>query len=306
MLINKLGKSGKRNIIALTINNFYQRRASMDIEQLRTFLEVVRTRHFGKAADELHVTQSAVSARIRQLEQILGKPLFTRNRNNIQLTAEGQQLRKHAETIVQVWTRACQEAGLGTEFSSALAIGALADLWSTMLGRWLPLLRIEMADTALHIETGNTDALIRKLQDNILDLAVLFEPSRVAELEIRELGTISLVLAATQPGLAAVQALSSGYIMVDWGTAFAVTHAQRFPDIPAPELHMNLGALAHGYLQQSDGAAYLPEQMLDAGQGARPLYRVQDAPPIERPVFAMFATASDRSELIRQALELLP
>ena len=278
----------------------------MDIEQLRTFLEVVRTRHFGKAADELHVTQSAVSARIRHLEQTLGKPLFTRNRNNIQLTAEGQQLRKHAETIVQIWTRACQEAGLGTEFSSALAIGALADLWSTMLGGWLPALRSKMTDTALHIETGNTDTLIRKLQDNIIDLAVLFEPSRFAELEIRELGTFSLVLAATQPGLALDQSLTSGYIMVDWGTAFAVTHARLFPDIPAPTLHMNLGTLAHGYLQQADGAAYLPEQMLEVVQGGRPLYRVPDAPRIQRPVFAMYATGSDRSELILQALKLLP
>ncbi len=277
----------------------------MDIEQLRTFLEVVRTRHFGKAAEELHVTQSAVSARIRHLEQTLGKPLFTRHRNNIQLTAEGQQLRKHAETIVLVWTRACQEAGLGTEFSSALAIGALADLWSTMLGGWLPVLRNRMPDTALHIETANTDALIRKLQDNILDLAVLFEPSRVAELEIRELGTFSLVLAATQPKRTPEQALTSGYVMVDWGTAFAVTHARLFPDMPAPTLHMNLGTLARRYLQQADGAAYLPEQVLEVAQGGRPLYRVEDAPPIERPVFAMYATGSDRSELIQQALTLL-
>lgn len=278
----------------------------MDIEQLRTFLEVVRTRHFGKAAEELHVTQSAVSARIRLLEQTLGKPVFTRHRNNIQLTAEGQQLRKHAETIVQVWTRACQEAGLGTEFSSALAIGALADLWGTMLGGWLPALRNKMPDTALHIETGNTDTLVRKLQNNIIDLALLFEPSHVAELEIRELGTLSLVLAATQPGLTPDQALASGYIMVDWGTAFVVTHTRLFPEIHAPVLHMNLGTLAHGYLQQADGAAYLPEQMLETTRGGRPLFRVEDAPRIERPVFALYATGSDRSELIRQALALLP
>ena len=63
----------------------------MDIELLRTFLAVVRTRHFGRAADELCVTQSAVSARIRQLEKTLGKPLFSRIRNNIQLTPEGRQ-----------------------------------------------------------------------------------------------------------------------------------------------------------------------------------------------------------------------
>ncbi|KKK52296.1 hypothetical protein LCGC14_3106360, partial [marine sediment metagenome] len=44
----------------------------MDIDLLKTFVEVVRTRHFGKAAENLYITQSAVSFRIRQLEQGLG------------------------------------------------------------------------------------------------------------------------------------------------------------------------------------------------------------------------------------------
>jgi DNA-binding transcriptional LysR family regulator len=44
----------------------------MDTQLLRTFLEVHRTRHFGRAADNLYVSQSAVSARIRQLEEELG------------------------------------------------------------------------------------------------------------------------------------------------------------------------------------------------------------------------------------------
>ena len=109
----------------------------MDIESLRTFLEVARTRHFGKAAEELCVTQSAVSARIRQLEQTMGVALFTRQRNNIQLASEGQQLRKHAETIVQVWARARQETGLRAEFTRGLAVGAMWDLWETLLRGWL-------------------------------------------------------------------------------------------------------------------------------------------------------------------------
>ena len=50
----------------------------MDIGVLKTFLEVNRTRHFGQAADNLFLTQSAVSARIRLLEQTLGVPLFSR------------------------------------------------------------------------------------------------------------------------------------------------------------------------------------------------------------------------------------
>lgn len=64
----------------------------MDIELLKTFLEVHKTRHFGRAADNLHLTSAAVSARIKQLEQYLGVTLFVRKRGNIQLTSEGERL----------------------------------------------------------------------------------------------------------------------------------------------------------------------------------------------------------------------
>jgi len=198
----------------------------MDIESLRTFLEVVRTRHFGKAAEELCVTQSAVSARIRQLEQTLGAPLFTRQRNNIQLTPEGQQLRKHAETIVHVWIRARQETGMTAEFGRGLAVGAMWDLWETLLRDWLAALRRDMPDTALQVEAGTADLLIRKLVEGVIDLAVLFEPPRLPELELRELGHINLVLASTQRGQMLDQAFASGYIMVDWSQPLLMpTHA---------------------------------------------------------------------------------
>lgn len=277
----------------------------MDIELLRTFLEVARTRHFGKAAAELCVTQSAVSARIRQLEQTVGVALFTRSRNNIQLTPEGRQLHKHAETIVQVWARARQESGLGAEFSRGLAVGAMLDLWETLLDDWLRQLRERMPDTALLVETGAADLLIRKLLDGVLDLAVLFEPPQAPELEIRELGVINLVMVATRRGLKVEEACRSGYILVDWGTAFARHHARLFPDLPAPALHVSLGVLARRYLDHSDGAAYLPDRMLSTAHGSRCLYRVKSAAQIERPVFAVFRTASDRKDTIREALALL-
>jgi DNA-binding transcriptional LysR family regulator len=277
----------------------------MDIELLRTFLEVARTRHFGKAATELCVTQSAVSARIRQLEQTLGKPLFTRSRNNIQLTPEGRQLHKHAESIVQVWARARQETGLGAEFTGGLAIGAMLDLWETLLGDWAQRLRTHMPETALQVETGTADLLIRKLLDSVIDLAVLFEPLQAPELEIRELGIINLVMVATRAGLKPEEACRSGYILVDWGTAFARNHARLFPELPAPALHMNLGLLARRYLDRCEGAAYLPEQMVSTAHGSRRLYRVKSAPQIERTAFAVFRTGSDRKDTIRQALALL-
>lgn len=58
----------------------------MDIGLLRAFLEIHRLRHFGRAAKNLFISQSAISARVRQLEDELGTRLFTRERNNIELT----------------------------------------------------------------------------------------------------------------------------------------------------------------------------------------------------------------------------
>jgi DNA-binding transcriptional LysR family regulator len=71
------------------------------------------------------------------------------------------------------------------------------DLWTTLLADWLPTLRDKMPDTALQVETGTTDTLIRKLLDSVIDLAILFEPPQVPALELRELAVINLVLAST-------------------------------------------------------------------------------------------------------------
>lgn len=277
----------------------------MDIELLRTYLALVRTRHFGRTADELCVTQSAVSARIRQLEKTLGLRLFSRVRNNIQLTPEGRQLQKHAETIVHAWARARQETGLGEEFTGGLAIGAMRDLWEILLADSLARLRTALPETALQIETGARDLLIRRLTDGVIDLALLFETPQIAGLEIRERGIISLVLAATRQGLTVEQAFDTGYIMVDWGEAFALEHARLFPDMPPPVLRVNHGDMARRYLLQAGGSACLPEQMLAAGNDGRYLYRVSQSPVIDRPVFAVYRSGSDRSDLIRRALELL-
>jgi DNA-binding transcriptional LysR family regulator len=81
----------------------------VDTELLRTFLEVQKTRHFGKAAEQLFLTQSAVSFRIRQLEQQLGVVLFHRHRNNIQLTSAGEQLVNPAEQILRQVQQARQQ-----------------------------------------------------------------------------------------------------------------------------------------------------------------------------------------------------
>ncbi len=277
----------------------------MDIDLIKTFLEVHRTRHFGRTAENLYLTQSAVSARIRLLEETLGVPLFTRTRNDIQLTPAGTRLLKYAESILNAWNRARQDAALGDEDTVSLAIGASYSLWDILLQDWTHTLYREMPRVALQAEAHGPEVLVRRLHDRALDVAFMFEPPQMAELEAREIALIKLIMVADRPQLAAREAVGRGYVMADWGTSFAIAHARHFPDMPPPAVRMGLGRMALAFLLSNGGATYLAEQMVSEYLSSGRLYRVEDAPMIDRQVYAVYPLASERKALLEQVLGFL-
>jgi DNA-binding transcriptional LysR family regulator len=274
----------------------------MDIDLLKTFLEVYRTRHFGRTAENLYLTQSAVSARIRLLEETLGVPLFTRTRNDIQLTPAGTRLLKYAESILNSWNRARQDTALGDEETVSLAIGASYSLWDILLQDWTHALHRALPRVALQAEAHGPDVLVRRLHDRALDIVFMFEPPQMAELEAREIALIKLIMVADRPQLAAREAVGRGYIMADWGTSFAIAHARHFPDMPPPAVRMGLGRMALAFLLNNGGATYLAEQMVSEYLQSGRLYRVEDAPAIDRQVYAVYPLASERKTLLEQVL----
>lgn len=280
--------------------------APLDINLLKTFLEVNRTRHFGRAADNLFLTQSAVSARIRLLEETLGVQLFTRDRNNIQLTPGGARFLKHAESIVSAWTQACQDTTLQDESKQPLSLGGVVSLWDIVLQDWIEALCAAHPDVALRAEAFSADTLVRRLLDGGLDVGFMFDPPQLAELLVEDLGAVTLELVATRPGLSAAAAVGEpGYVMVDWGTSFAIAHARHFPDMPAPALHMGLGRMALSFILARGGAAYLAEPMVAGRVAQGQLYRVADAPRIERECFAVYPGGALRRPVVEQAVSLL-
>ena len=278
----------------------------MDTDLLKTFLEVSRTRHFGRAAENLYLTQSAVSARIRQLEESLGVALFTRTRNDIQLTPAGARLIKYAESILNTLNRARQDAALKAEDRESLAIGGMNSLWDIVLQNWLDQVHRQWPAVALQAEAGSQDVLVRKLLDGALDLAFMWEPPQMAELELEEVGRIRLVMVSTTAGLSAAQAVGENYIMVDWGTSFAISHARCFPDMPLPGLRAGMGRMALALMLQGGGTAYLAEPMAHEHLANGRLHLVADAPAIDRAYHAVFPhSIVQRRGLIGQAIGLL-
>ncbi len=277
----------------------------MDIALLKTFLEVARTRHFGKAADALFVTQSAVSARVKLLESNLGVELFSRRRNDIQLSPAGMRLLKHAETIVKGWERARHEIALGGTGAVSLAVGSPFDLWGILLRDWAIGLRRQSPQLVLQIEVQPSVVLVGRLVSGLLDLALLFEPPQIPDLAIRQVAEIPLILVSGLPGQSLEQAVERDYYMVDWGSVFALNHAEHFPDISPPAARLASGTLARDLMLTTGGSAYLAEQMVqqDLEQGV--LFRVAEAPVIERNAFAVYRPGGGERGELKRALEAL-
>jgi DNA-binding transcriptional LysR family regulator len=274
----------------------------MDTQLLKTFLEVYRTRHFGQAADNLYLSQSAVSARIRLLEEELGVSLFTRDRNNIQLTVAGQKLLRHAESITTAWNRARQEMAMGEGGPEPLAVGAVPSLWDIALQDWVHWLYRDCPGVGLSAEAHGAETLLRKLQEGSIDLAFLFDAPQLPDLMVAETIPVALILVSTRARLDARQAVMDDYVMVDWGTSFAIAHARQFPDMGAPRARVGLGRIAKAMILACGGSAYLAQPMVSEELKNGRLFLVRDAPQIERIAYGVYPTKGGRREVIEQAL----
>ena len=277
----------------------------MDIDLLRTFIEVNRTRHFGRAADNLYLSQSAISARIRHLEEQVGAPLFTRDRNDIRLTAIGRRLLPHAESIVTAWHRARQEVTLGEDIERSLSVGCSPSLRDILLQDWLNRAQESMPEVAITADVAGSDELLRKLLDGTLDIALTFEGPQIVRLEVVELESIPLVLVSSDRQTSLEDATGENYVLVDWGTSFLTTHANSFPNLASPRLRFGLGRMAHEYILENGGSAYLAEPMVEKDIQKGALHRVTGAPVIERPAFVVYPGNSGNIETIERALALL-
>jgi len=275
----------------------------MDIELLKTFVEVNRTRHFGEAGEALFLTQAAVSARIKLLESNLGVRLFDRIKRDIQLTPEGHRLLPHAQALIASWQKARQEVSAGGA-KQQLFIGGTGGLWQYTLPEWFISLRERMPEVALITETHTATTLSRRLVTGVVDVAFMLEPPQIEALQLKEVALVQLILVSHESDISVEHALSEGYVMTDWGVAHGVAHRRTFPDAPEPHVRVNQAALAHRHLLDIGGSAYLPARLVTDDIATGQLSMVQDAPTFDYPVYAVYPIHSAKMDLIKKSLRL--
>lgn len=168
----------------------------MELRHLRYFAAVAETRHFGKAAENLHMAQPPLSQAIRRLETELGVALFSRTTRQVSLTSAGEVFRTDVELILKAVDEAVARVGrFASGVEGVLRVGLTGSASYRQLPALARLVKTEMPEVMLEVHTEMlTPAQERGLVERRLDVGVLRPPIRQEGIAHRALAEEPLVL----------------------------------------------------------------------------------------------------------------
>jgi len=171
----------------------------MDLDQLHTFLEIVRLKSFSKAAQTCYRTQPAISAQVRQLEQELNTTLFERLGTRIALTTAGRILADYAEQILDLRRRAQDSINeLEKAPRGELVIGANEATCIYVLPQVFSEYKNQFPNVQLHVDRSYGSRVVQAVLENLADFGITQLPVQEKKLQVVNIHTdeIRLILPA--------------------------------------------------------------------------------------------------------------
>ncbi|MGD0445774.1 MAG: LysR family transcriptional regulator [Edaphobacter sp.] len=167
----------------------------MENFKLKVFRVVADTLNFRRAADELHLTQPAVTSQIKSLEESLGIALFDRIGRDISLTPAGTTLLQYVRQIEAVTNDAIAAlTPFGGQEGMELSIGASHTIAVYLLPKLLPYLLAEWTKLRIHIMGGSTNEILHALTMHQIGIGLIEAPAFRPDLKIEVFGEDELTL----------------------------------------------------------------------------------------------------------------
>jgi LysR family transcriptional regulator, flagellar master operon regulator len=257
----------------------------MNIEELRTFLEIIDTGSLAAAAKRVHVTPSTVTARIDALEEQLGCQLLHRNRSGAELTSAGFKLQRYAELMTQLWRQARYEVALPPGVAGACNVGLEFSLWREVGSRFLEHVRAKAPDVAIAVWPGEERQLHRWLDTGLIDVAFCYSPQAGDGYASRLLCDDELLLVSARDDANAE--LDGSYVYVDHGDEFRRQHAEAFPAAGPSLVTIATSDWALEFLERTGAKGYLPRRVAAGPIAAGRLHRVDSAPAFVRHIYVV-------------------
>jgi DNA-binding transcriptional LysR family regulator len=242
----------------------------MEMSQLRTFREVAETLNFTRAAERLHLTQSAVSHQIKALEQELGEPLFIRAKRGVRLSEAGKAALDYARRILDE-TDALRDRLAGAQreptgrVRAAAATQAFVHLFAPLFESFM---RAHPGVEVTFRTTSSTDQTLADLQNGAADVGFASLPVYSPALQVAELFEDELVVVvghghrlAGRPTAAVEDLKSERLILFERGNSIRRTTDQFFHKLaiePATALESNDTAFIKLMVERGLGISLLP------------------------------------------------
>ncbi len=192
----------------------------MEIRVLQYFLAIAREETIVGAAEALHITQPTLSRQMKDLEDELGKKLFIRSNKKITLTDEGMLLRQRAEEIVSLVHKTELEiTSLDSLISGNIYIGSGESRSLKVIIKTMKKMQSRYTNVKFNLYSGNADDVIDKLDNGLIDFALITEHPKLSEynhlrLPLSHLDSLNIISSYTL--------LYNASLMVEEGLGYAI------------------------------------------------------------------------------------
>lgn len=260
----------------------------MDLYQLRYFLETARELSFTRAADNLHVSPSAVSRSVGLLERSVGKSLFTRTKRTVVLTAAGESLKTRAESIFDQVESARAELAGAARAPETLRLGSREMITNYLLPGPLKTYREKVGATRFEIYELDPAAMAAAVKKDQLDLGFYYADLEDAALETSLLGRLRSHVYASRGYLKKNPRAQHPFIAPRaFGADPSLPRADGYPDRRSPrDIRYEADSLeAHRrFVLAGLCVGVLPDIVMDA-ERRRGKVVVLESPPIHRSIY---------------------
>ena len=158
------------------------------MKQLEYLAALAEARHFGRAAERCRVTQSTLSAGIRDLESVLGAPVAERSNRRVRITRVGVDVAARAKALLRGAEEIMEVASAGrSPLTGELHLGVIPTIGPFLLPRVLPGLRERFPELTVYLREEQTSGVLARLEDGELDAVLIALPCETGDLAVEDI-----------------------------------------------------------------------------------------------------------------------
>ena len=289
--------------------------ARVTLLNLETLCCIARLGTFAAAAEQLHASQSAISARIRDMESSMGVALFRREGRRMELTSHGRELVERVDPLLQRLHGVVDSVENTTAVTGTLRIGAGEYAALSWFPSFMSQLRARLPRVAFQVDVDLTSAMAQKLQAGKLDVVILAGPLVGPDIRSVPVGSLTMgwfaapsVASASVMALPAVERLAANPIWslaspsASYGMTLSTLHDLGL--VPEAISVCNHMAALVGMIVAGAGVALLPEILVRGHLAKFELVRLLPEMPETRLAFVVAWQGAAEQAVLRHVVEL--